>query len=326
MKYKILDILKNRNEYTSGEELGKLLNISRTAVWKNISKLKEEGYNILSVTNKGYLLKNDNDILNEFEINKLLDTEIFGRKCYYFNEVTSTNDEAKLKALNGACEGSIVITEKQTSGKGRLGRNWFSSEKAGIFMSMILRPDIIPMQAQQITLITGISVSSALENLTNLDVKIKWPNDVVINGKKVCGILTEMSAEMEIIKFIITGIGINVNNDYFSEEIKNKATSILLETGKRFDRKNIIAEVLKEFEKNYFLYCKNGFNQFLSEYKNKCLNLGHQVKLINKENITFGIAKDISENGELIVEDEEGNLKTVFSGEVSVKMKDDKYI
>lgn len=317
MKFKILDLLKNRNDYVSGEEIGAFLGVSRTAIWKNITKLKDMGYNIESVSNKGYRLVDDRDVVNEYEIN--YDNVIFN------TEIDSTNEECKRQADNGCKSGLLVTCDNQTAGKGRLGRSWTGDSNKGLYMSMVLRPDIMPTEASQITLVAGIVLRRIIERFTNCTVQIKWPNDIIINGKKVAGILTEMSAEMEKVNYIVLGIGINVNTESYYGELKDKATSMFIETGSKFKRKDVINEFIQEFLPGYGIFCHRGFDAFVEEYNKNCANVGKEVKTINVKNEIQGIAKGVNSKGELVIKTNSG-LARVFAGEVSLRLSNNKYI
>lgn len=317
MKDKILDLLKDKDGYLSGEEIGNILGISRTAVWKNITKLKEKGYRIQSISNRGYRLIDNVDVLNENEINY--------DKLIYLEEVDSTNEECKRRANKGCESGLFVVSDKQMSGKGRLGRAWLADKNVGLYMSMVLRPEIMPVEAPQITLIAGIVIKRIINRITGLKAEIKWPNDVIVNGKKLVGILTEMSAEMEKVNYIVLGIGINVNMERFEGELINKATSLYMETGKRFKRSDIINEFLKEFKPCYELFCKKGFEPFVEEYNESCVNVNKAVKTIGGRNEICGIAKGVNEKGELMILCGD-KLVPVFAGEVSLRLNDNRYI
>ncbi|WP_317368545.1 biotin--[acetyl-CoA-carboxylase] ligase [uncultured Tyzzerella sp.] len=326
MTEKILNILKNNKEFTSGEKIAKSLNITRAAVWKNIVKLKSMGYNITSVTNKGYLLIEDSDIFNNIEIEKEINTFKLGKKIYYFDEINSTNEYAK-KIINESIEeGTLIVANSQTNGKGRLDRQWISNKGDGIFLSLILRPDIELFKITQITLLAGICICNTIKNITGLDVKIKWPNDIIIDNKKVCGILTEINAQIDRVSYVILGIGINVNNEKFNVALEDKATSIFLQLGKNINRQKVIAHFLKEFENNYFKYIKEkNFATFLDEYKKLCINLGKECKIVSSKKEIVGKVIDISPLGEIIFKTKDEILKIV-SGEVSLRNIDGSYI
>lgn len=325
MTEKILNILKNSKDFISGEKIAQQLNVSRMAVCKNISKLKEMGYNITSSTNKGYLLVLDNNLFNKIEIEKEINTFVLGKNIYFFDEITSTNEYAK-NIANNVEEGTIIIAKKQTKGKGRLDRKWTSAENQGVYFSLILKPKIELFKIMQITLIAGISLCETIKQVTNIDAKIKWPNDILINGKKVCGILTELNAQIDSVSYIILGIGINVNNEKFDQDLIQKATSLFLETNKNIEKQKILACFLKNFEEKYFMY-KNekAFEPFLQQYKNLCVNLNKKAKVLYKGNEIIGEVVDISYLGEIIFKTDTDILK-ISSGEVSLRNVDGEYV
>lgn len=320
MKTKILKILKQQEEHISGQQISDYLGVSRTTVWKVIKELREEGYEINSATNKGYLLTKSPDIITSDEIKSVLKTGCFGTEIHAYSEVTSTNKLAKEKASQGAQEGTVVIAEAQTAGRGRLGKVWESPYGSGIWMSLILRPPILPQDVSGITLIAGLAICQAIRELTNLQAYIKWPNDVVINGKKVCGILTEISAEMEQVNHVVVGIGINVNIEDIPKVLKKVATSLSIEGEKRYVRKDIIAQVLMCFEGHYKAYIQEGsLKPILGQYKALCITLQNQVRVINKDGTYEATPVDINETGSLIVDKKDGKRETITSGEVSVR-------
>ena len=312
MKQKILDILKSTDGYVSGERISEQLNISRAAVWKHIKKFKEDGYEIESVTNKGYRLISSPDIITESCIKSGLNTEFIGQKLFIYDETDTTNERAK--ANSDAPEGSVFSAEVQTHGKGSRGRGWVSPRGTGIWHTILLKPDISPLEVSQITLVAGLAVCKAI----GLDSKIKWPNDIVIGGKKVCGILTEMSAEMDMVNYVVCGIGINVNTESFDKEIEHRATSMYIESGVKYRRDEIIARLMNEFEYYYKKFLNDGLSAILDEYKKYCVTIGRDVSVIFKKETVTGKAVDVDENGALVVETANGIIR-VTSGEVSVR-------
>lgn len=319
MKYDILQMLRDRGDYVSGEEIGEKFNVSRAAVWKNISKLKAEGYIINSVSNRGYLLEDTADVLNEYEIDY--------DKCIYREEVSSTNDVAKEIANIGCEDGAVVVCGRQIKGKGRLGREWAEINNDSIAMSMVLHPDISPMEAPQITLIAGIAVARALRNTAGVNACIKWPNDIVVNGKKICGILTEMNAEIENIKYVVVGIGVNVNQEAFEGELKEKATSLYIENNKRYRRNILIRGIINELNKIYNQFInENGFAGCRMDYLPLCINIGKKVKAIYRKSEVTGEAVDVNENGELVIKTQAGDMVNIFAGEVSIRLEDNRYV
>lgn len=321
MKDEILKLLKeNINKFISGQSISDTLNVSRTAIWKYINQLREEGYKIDSVTRKGYRLTYTPDILTYGEIAEYLKTDYIGRKIVYFDSIDSTNVKAKQLAAEGIKEGTVVISEEQTMGRGRLGRKWISPKRKGIWMSIILRPDINPIDASKVTQIGAAAVWKALKKV-GLAAYIKWPNDIVINSKKVCGILTEMSAELNKINYLVIGIGINVNIDSeeFPKEIKDIATSIKAEIGYDVDRKFIVAEILNNFEELYSELIKHGSIKASIEIcKKASILLGKEIKIITNKGERNAKAIDITDQGELLIE-ENGQIEKLVSGEISVR-------
>ena len=319
MKDKVLAFLKEQEEYRSGEEISQKLGVTRAAIWKAIKKLQADGYEIESSTKKGYKLLSSPNVITPSEIKHNLCTEVLGQDIYYKEEIDSTNNQAKVLAREGAKEGHLIIAEHQSQGKGRLGRSWQSPSGTGIWMSLILRPHILPKYASQLTLLAGLSMCEVIQEITGLEAKIKWPNDIVVNGKKVCGILTEMSAEMESINYIILGIGVNVNMAYFPEELPY-ASSLAIEGKKEYSRKAIIKAFLEKFEIDYKVYKKQpDLTPIMERYEKNCITLNRKVKLLVSHEEVIAKATGISNEGELLVTLEDGTMKVVSSGEVSVR-------
>lgn len=323
MEEKIINILKTSNDYVSGEALSELLNVSRTSVWKHIKNLKSKGYEIEGISNKGYKLLCVPDQLTEIELLPILKTNTIGKRVFHFNNIDSTNIKAKELAKNNAPDGSIVISDEQSLGSGRFNRRW-TSPQGGIWFTIILKPNVPPSEAPKITQIAGASIYKTFENM-GIQCDIKWPNDIHINNKKVCGILAEMKCDMDTVHYLVLGIGINVNIDKssFNEEIKDTATSLKIEFNKEFSKKQILADVLYNFENLYNEFL-DGLNlsstvEICREHSNIW---GKKAKLItyNKEEIVTCIS--LSDNGDLIIEDESGNKRTVLSGEISFKSLD----
>ena len=256
--------------------------------------------------------------MNKTELVKNLKTDYLGKPLIYTDCVDSTNNEVKRLAKKGCPQGTTVIAERQTSGKGRFGRVWKSPVGTGLWFSFLLRPEADFSKISGITLAAGLGVCRAVRNFMGLDAKIKWPNDVIINNKKICGILTEAAAEADKIKYAVVGIGINVNNRNFPDEIKEKATSLTIENGNiPVDRTEFFKEVLFYTEKCIDCYLENHI--ILEDYKVLCATLGRNITVIRGKNVLKGIAEDISESGDLIVTDENRNKVLVNSGEVTVQ-------
>lgn len=319
MYYKILEELKKAESYISGEELGEKLGVSRAAIWKGVQKLKEQGYEIDAVSNKGYRMIPKQDLYNGIEIKEVCNTIKIAKEVYFYEQADSTNDCIRKLAKEGKKEGVVAVAEVQTAGKGRRGKGWQSPKGTGIWMSMLLTPNITPPEAPVLTLLAGLAVCRAIRQQTELSAVIKWPNDILISNKKVCGILTELYAEMDSVHFVITGIGINVNTEIFPEELRKVATSLKIEKGESVSRKSMIKAVIEEFEKIYLRYEKEcSFLPFREEYKKYCINIGKELQILSKQPfIAKGI--DITEQGELLVQKQTGEKVVVFSGEVSIR-------
>lgn len=319
MKAEILTILKDTDGYVSGQELCERFGVSRTAVWKAMNQLKKEGYEIESVQNKGYHLVKTPDILSKNELVSIRKTKWVGTEICYFDVTDSTNTQAKSLGEGDAPNGTLVVAGKQESGRGRRGRSFESPAGTGIFMTLLLRPEIEPQNASMLTLVSALAVAKGIEHMVDLPVQIKWPNDIVINGKKVCGILTEMSAQMDYVNYIVIGIGINVSNEEFPEEIKDVATSIYLESGKHVNRAMLIEKIWEEFEDYYELYEKTqDLSSLVKEYDSYLVNRGQKVRVLDSKEPYEGKAMGITDRGELIVDTWEAR-RLVSAGEVSVR-------
>lgn len=319
MKSEILTALRENKDYVSGQQLCEKLGVSRTAVWKDIQKLKNEGYTIEAIPNKGYHLVETPDILSEDELQSIRKTNWIGGEIHYYDEIDSTNTQAKRLAEAGSVHGTYVVAERQKTGKGRRGRAWESPKGSGIFMTLLLKPEMNPNHASMLTLVAAMAVTKAMRTTLELPAQIKWPNDIVLNGKKICGILTEMSAEIDYINYVVVGIGINVSNKEFPEEISHTATSILLESGKTIRRAALIEAVWEQFEFYYKLFCRTyDLSEIYEEYNHFLANQNRQVKVLDPQEPYEGIAMGITKRGELIV-DTPKEKKLVSSGEVSVR-------
>ncbi|HOE93405.1 MAG TPA: biotin--[acetyl-CoA-carboxylase] ligase [Methanofastidiosum sp.] len=315
MKSKILEILEKSEGYVSGEVISKEIGISRAAIWKHIKKLRELGYEIGSKTNEGYKLIKTPDYLTGFELERILFTDIIGKKVLFFEEVDSTNNKAKQIASEEK-EGTVVISEVQTSGRGRRGREW-NSPKGGIYISFILKPNIPPEKAPQLTLVSSLALVETLKSMDKkLDAKIKWPNDILIKGKKISGILTELSSDIEKINHIVVGVGVNLNTD--KNALPETGTSLKTEMGENVSIKLFLKLFLEHFDLVYKEYITNGINKIIERWKFNSDTLGKKVKIIGMNETFEGLAKDIDENGALILKTGEKEIK-VYSGDVSLR-------
>lgn len=320
MKEEILRLLRSADGYISGQELCNRFGVSRTAVWKAINQLKEAGYEIEAQQNKGYRLMAAPDLMTEAEIKSLMHTEWVAKEVLYFDTIDSTNTKAQELAEKGYQSGTLVVADKQESGKGRRGRSWVSPSGTGIFMTLMIKPDINPNNASMLTLVAALAVAKAITSVTGEEAMIKWPNDIVVNGKKVCGILTEMNAQFDYINHIVVGIGINVHNESFPEEISQMASSLMIEAGgKRFHRAQIIAETMSYFEQYYDTFLKTqDLSALVREYDKLLVNRNKSVRVLDPKEPFDGKAMGITPKGELIVDTWESR-RLVSSGEVSVR-------
>jgi BirA family biotin operon repressor/biotin-[acetyl-CoA-carboxylase] ligase len=304
----------------SGEELGKTLSISRTAVWKHIKALKELGYQIEAVPSRGYRLIFSPDLLIPAEISAKLATKRIGRKIIYLKETDSTNLVAFKYAEEGAEEGTVVIAEQQHRGKGRMGRHWESPYGINLYTSIILRPPLPPVNAPQLTFLSAVAVAQAIETTTSLRPAIKWPNDVLVNGMKVAGLLNEINAETEKIHFIVLGIGVNINmpGEQFPDTLRHPASSLLLEGGSPVNRVEFTRALFIAFDRLYDAYLTGGYNQIREEWLLRSIVSGKRVKISFEKSETVGIATGIDDYGALLVRHDNGEISRVLAGDVSL--------
>lgn len=321
MRSQILNLLKQAGDnFLSGEYLAETLNVSRTAIWKHIKALRDSGYDIESVPRNGYRLLYSPDLLSAEEVKNSLSTKVLGSDIKYFTTTDSTNNQAKKLALSGAVDGTIVISEEQGGGRGRLSRSFFCPKYKGIWFSVILRPDFLPQEAPKCTLLAAVAVTKAIYDVTGVKVGIKWPNDILYNGKKLVGILTEMSAEMERINYIVIGIGIDVNIsvEEMPEDIRDIATSLSQITGKEVSRLKLLNKLLYHLEQLYIMAQKQNFAPILDEWRKYSITLNQEIKVISGNNVTYGKAVDIDDDGALLVKIN-GQIKRVLAGDVSIR-------
>jgi len=315
----ILSLLyKKKEAYTSGQEIADGLGVTRAAIWKVIEALRADGYEVESAAAKGYRLVSIPDLLGEREIRLGLDTKTMGKVIHSLAEVDSTNSYASRLASDGAPEGTVVVSDRQTAGRGRLGRKWASPPGVNIYMSVILRPEIPPSEAPMLTLAASVAVAQALRGLYGLQAEIKWPNDVLMDGRKAVGILTEMSAEPDRVRHIVLGVGIDVNmtRESFPKELKNIATSVMAELGKKVDRAELVRRFLLELEKTYAMLTGGKKEAVLNAWRGLSCTLGRKVRVVTPRGEATGLARDIDESGALIVELGGGRVEKVTSGDV----------
>ncbi len=312
----VLATLRSHDGFISGESICRELGVSRTIVWKAVCDLKDDGYTIEGVTRKGYRLVEETWDINCEAIDDKLNTKVFGRSLECIKKVDSTNAYVKRKAEDDAPHGFTVVTDQQTQGRGRKGREWVTHKDGSIAMSFLMRPDIVPDDASMLTLVGAIAVTDALRKF-GVDACIKWPNDVVVDGKKVCGILTELSMEFSKVSYVVMGIGVNV----LETKIDGlpDATSIAMETGLSLNRNELVACILNSFEKYYDAFISAGnLKPMKKEYEKLLVNTGKEVKIVEKDVERIGVAKGIDERGKLIV-DFGGKKEHIYCGEVSVR-------
>lgn len=323
MRNEILEYFRKANgKFVSGEQISQDLHVSRTAIWKQINVLKSRGYIFESSTRKGYRLIYAPDLLTPLEISSVLHTDTFGRHVVYMESTPSTNEEAKRIAREGAEEGTVVVAEEQTTGHGRLTRGFYSPFAKGIWFTLILRPKFFPMEASKCTLLAAVGVCRGIRRMGLPECGIKWPNDILYHGKKLVGILTEMSASMEKIDYIVIGIGINTGakRDEFPEAFRDTATSFVNE-GVDVSRKELLAAVLSELEKEYKIAQTEGFDKVLKDWEELSVTIGQNVRVIFGDESFTGKAIGIDKDGCLLV-DSEGTVKRVIAGDVSIRPAD----
>ena len=310
MQNQIIEFLKREKDYLSGEDISRQLRISRAGIWKNIEELRKEGYCIEAMPNVGYRLVSVPDKLIPREIQHELKTKTFGRNIFYHDSVGSTMTEAFRLGLEGASEGTIVVAEQQRQGKGRLGRKWVSPKGKGIYMSIILRPNFSPTDATKLTLLSAVGVCKAVNRFAGIEARIKWPNDVLVGNRKLAGILTELNAEMDRVRFVVVGIGINVNTP--SHVLPPHATSLKLETKKQMSRLGLVKEVLYELETLYFDCLENGFVGIVDQWKGLSSTIGKRIRIDDVEGEVVGL----DESGGLMIRNRGGIIVKRMTGDV----------
>ncbi|HZE21944.1 MAG TPA: biotin--[acetyl-CoA-carboxylase] ligase [Desulfobaccales bacterium] len=313
----VLQALRDAAGAISGEKLAARLGLSRAAVWKRIQRLKALGYVIEGSPRRGYLLRSVPDKLLPPEILQGLRTRALAGPVHYFGALDSTNDLAKELAAQGAPEGTLVVAEAQTGGRGRLGRQWHSPAGVGLYASLVLRPLLPPLELPQITLTTAVAVVRAVRRAAGVTPGIKWPNDLLLHGKKLAGILTEMETESDRIRHVVIGLGLNVNNPEVPPELAATATSLTLATGRSFSRVRLLQAWLEEFETLYDRFLNQGFPEILAEWKTCAVTLGHEVTVRQGPREFSGLALDVTHDGALLLRTASGEIMRVTSGEIA---------
>lgn len=320
MKAEVLKMLREAGGYVSGQQICEKFGVSRTAVWKVIRRLQEEGYQVEAVRNKGYRIVDSPDVMTEEELKSLMKTRWAGKNIVYYKETDSTNLRIKQLGDEGAPEGTLAVADSQSAGRGRRGRTWDSPAGSSIYMSVLLRPRILPDKAPMLTLVMACSVAEGIMDCEDVDVQIKWPNDIIINGRKLVGILTEMSTQIDYINHVTVGVGINVNMTEFPAEIRRTATSLRLETGHVVKRARLIAAVMERLEQNYGIFLQTeDMSGLMEKYSRLLVNQGKEVMVLGAKEEYKAYAVGINNTGELIVRREDGTEEAIYAGEVSVR-------
>ncbi|MCR5624180.1 MAG: biotin--[acetyl-CoA-carboxylase] ligase [Lachnospiraceae bacterium] len=327
----IIKILRENEDYISGAQIAKGLGISRQAVSKHIVALNNAGFKIENVRGKGYILLEESEKVSSVGIKSRLNDRVIDFNVNYYDSIDSTNTQAVRlfnQNVNYISEknGFLVVADEQTGGMGRRGRSFFSPPGESIYMSLLFRPKVMPMNVSCLTLVAAMAVYKAIKKNADIDIVIKWPNDILINGKKLCGILTQMSCETDFISYVVVGIGINVNNKDMPEDIKNIASSLFLETNNTFNREKIISDVTNYFENYYGIFKETGdLSGLVDEYNSYLINKDREVKIYGgmiedtrEEDIRIGTALGIDNTGSLLVKIN-GNVERIFAGEVSIR-------
>ena len=314
----VLAYLKKTNDYVSGDHMSSNMGISRTAIWKYINHLEQLGYTISKLKGKGYRLATSPDKLFAWEIEQHLNTEVIGKKVIYKDELDSTNTFAFKLALGGEPEGTCIIAETQKTGKGRLGRKWFSPVGKNLYMSVVLRPHIPPSRVYPITFLSSLAVYDTIKALTDVEPILKWPNDVLVAGKKVCGTLIELSTEADMIRFVIVGIGFNINmgEHEVDEEIKDKATSLLMQTKKPFERSMVCGILLTNLERYYTIFRKQGSEEICSMWEDRAKIKGKYLEITQMGETYKGISEGIDRDGGILLSID-GKTRKIIAGDVS---------
>ena len=319
---KILSGLRANPDGVSGTQLAEQLAISRAAVWARIEELRRVGFAIEAGPHFGYRLVAEPDtLLADDLLSRLGPTQIIGRDIQVFEQTTSTNDVAEKLARDGVREGVVVFAEAQTKGRGRLGRPWMSPTRKGLWFSVLLRPDLQPQEATQLTVISATALRRAIRTITGLAAEIKWPNDLLLGGKKTAGILTELSAELDRVRHVIIGIGVDVNLDAagYPPELRKLATSLKLAGGAEISRAELAVEILRELDSDYARMRAGDFSDIADEWEAACVTIGRNVTVHAGDRQFRGRAEALDDDGALLIRTEHGHLERVIGGDVTLE-------
>ena len=306
----------------SGADLSQKLGVSRAAVWARIEDLRNLGYDIEATPHLGYQLIGSPDVLHADDLaSRLGKTKVIGRDIRVFRETTSTNDIVDRLARDGVKEGVVVFSESQTKGRGRLGRKWLSPAKKGLWFSILLRPNLRPPEMTRLIVASATALRRAIQSHTRLPFEIKWPNDILIRGKKVAGILTELSAELDRVKYVILGIGVdvNLNQSDFPSDLRKFATSLKAELGKAISRPELAVSILRELDRDYASLCNGRFQALADEWEEHCTTIGHSVRIRVGDRQVVGRAESLGEDGALLVRTDHGHLERIVGGDVTLE-------
>jgi len=319
---KILSALRENPAGVSGADLAGQLGVTRAAVWGRIEQLRQLGYDIEAGPHTGYRLVSVPDVLHADDLlARLGKTKVVGRDIRVFEQTTSTNDVIEKLARDGVKEGAVVFAESQTKGRGRLGRKWISPGRKGLWFSVLLRPGLRPQEATQLTVASATALRRAIQSETGLHPEIKWPNDILIGGKKVAGILTELNAELDRVRHVILGIGVDVNlgAGEFPADLRKTATSLKMESGKTISRAELATAILRELDADYARICGDGFAKVADEWQAHCQTMGRQVTIQTGERKIRGRAESLDDAGALLLRTEHGHLEHVTGGDVTLE-------
>lgn len=319
---KILSALRANPDGMSGAQLAGQLSISRTAIWARIEELRQVGFDIEASPHFGYRLVGEPDaLLADDLLARLGRVRAIGRDIRVFEQTTSTNDVIEKLARDGVKEGVVVFAESQTKGRGRLGRKWMSPTRKGLWFSILLRPNLRPQETTQLTVASATALRRAIKTVSGLSAEIKWPNDLLIGGKKVVGILTEMSAEVDRVRHIILGIGVDVNQDAneFPAELRSLATSLKIAAGEKISRAELATEILRELDLDYARICAGKFPQLADEWEAGCATIGKNVAVQMGSRLIRGRAEALDDDGALLVRTEHGHLERIIGGDVTIE-------
>jgi BirA family transcriptional regulator, biotin operon repressor / biotin---[acetyl-CoA-carboxylase] ligase len=302
----------------SGSRIAKEIGVSSSTVWRLVERLREVGVRVKGKPNTGYFLQQVPDILTPDMLRQRLKGSMFAKRIHHFFRTDSTNRVAMELGYAGEPEGAVILSEEQTAGRGRAGRSWHSERAAGIYVTLLLRPKISPVQAPLLTMMAGLSAHAAIQAQTGLQPDVKWPNDLILNGQKVGGILTEMHAEPTLVRFVIVGIGVNMNQEKFPSELNRVATSLRVETGKHQSRLELLVRLLREFETDYNRLLREGSSSVTERFTQvSSYALGKKVRVTNGNEIYVGVTAGLRPEGLLQVQREDGAVVTVFAGDVA---------